>query len=223
MNQAEAEDAALHIFHAEPKLLEWTYQTVNSFALYAGANRSLKDRLCPKGEASQLADRYREPAALMTVSRLYALFDRSAGVSFQTVKGKLADPTVQQLLVNNYVGRSSYNAGYLESECRDSIAKFLADYTGLNVPTLRRLYHFRNIGLAHVTLQEVKKSISYQEMEDMVRLAAKLAHSLTLAARSHNTLLDREPDSGSERIRDEWLACIRRDASFYDQVSTIRP
>jgi hypothetical protein len=223
MEQAEAADAALHVFQAEPKLLEWTKQTVYGFSLYSGANQSLRDRLCPEGDASQPADRYREPAALMTVSRLYALFDRSAGVSFQTVKGKLADPAVQQLLVNNYVGRASHSAGHLESECRDGIAKFLADYAGLNVPTLKRLYHFRNTGLAHVTLQEVKKSISYQEMEDMVRLAAKLAHSLTFAVRSHHTLLDREPDSGSDRIREEWLACIRRDASFYHQASTTRP
>jgi hypothetical protein len=214
MEQTEAVRSVDFIQTAEPKLLEWTYQAVKGFALYSGANQSLKERLCPTGDASQLADRYREPAALITATRLYALFDRSAEVSFQVVKQHMANPVVQDLLVSNYAHRGSFYPAHLERECRDCIAKFLSDYATLNVAAFKRLHHFRNLGLAHVTLQEVNRSITYQEMEDMVRLAASLAHNLSLASRSQSTLLQTEPDSETARIRDEWLACIKRDASL---------
>lgn len=203
-------DAALLIFEAEPKLRRWTLYSAQGFALYSAANDALRERRDPSGDVAQLASLYREDAVMMTAVRIYSLFDRQAPISFQVVKRHLAKPTIQDLMVNHYVGHHSALGASLEAECRVAIKRFLEAYKGIDIDAFKRLHHFRNIGLAHIARDELTKSITYDELGSLVNLAVDLSQQLTALVHGRMTY-DREGMREiTHRVLHYWKDAIAR-------------
>lgn len=211
MPNEESSTTMMAIIAAEPRLLKWTKQAAHSYALFAGANDALRDNLDPRADASQLAALYREDAALMTAVRVFALFDRSADVSFQTVKCGLSERNVCDLLIENYVGQNTHIWKPLAKECVDAIERYRTAYSRINISALRRLHHFRNLGLAHISWADASKLITFDELRQFVFLAAELAEHLTLACRALNDRVLDQIDGLADRQRVRWVAAIQRE------------
>ena len=79
------------------------------------------------------------------------------------------------------------------------IANFLAHYASIDWSIHGRLTHFRNLGVAHLSTQPLGKSITFDELRFMARIASKLADELVALCRVTFASVEPMLDDWSER------------------------
>jgi hypothetical protein len=152
------EIAADYVERAAPRLVTVAAVTAISFALFDGANRALLDLKNADKNTREIALGYRGDAISMTAVRLALLLDADPKlVSFQNVYRRLERPEVVDALVRRARDKSPWAEALedrVEENIRASVASFLSIYRAIDWRDLHgRLQHFRNRGLAHLTLR----------------------------------------------------------------------
>lgn len=222
----ETDDPAIladEILRAEERLRTWTKFTVQGNALFHAANDALAQRIDPSGEFSGALSWYLQDHALMTVVRVYSLFDRGASVSLQKVNQHLKKPGVKEHLASLY-GKRDYGIWTGdENDCARAIARFQKRYAeGFNIELHGRLHHFRNVGVAHVCLEDITKRITYDELDHLVMLAADLSAEVSMMCQGRNVHHHDFHDDLRTRIRDEWTLTTRLRAA-HDEAEEAMP
>jgi hypothetical protein len=184
MSMLKPEIAADEVESSAPRLIKVAAITAISFALFDGANRVLGDDLENLDyDAREISAGYRDVAISMTVVRLVLLLDRDPHViSFQSVYRHLERSEVVDTLVRRGCSKSPLMEALsdrAEANIRNSVQKFLTTYRAIDWRDLHgRLQHFRNRGLAHLTPEQIRRRVTYEEIGSLVRSVAMLAESL---------------------------------------------
>ena len=158
-------------------------------------------------EIRDLAHRSRMESALMTVTRLSALFDSDGtAISFQGVNRGLKSSAVRDELARLYsADRSSHLAQVSVSDCLEYQDKFLQNYGSIDWAAYARLQDFRNREIAHLTPEDTLKRITHGEMAEFAHLAFSLQDATTLLICGQNTDLRQEADEDAEHYKAVWL------------------
>jgi hypothetical protein len=111
---------------------------------------------------------------MMAALRAALLLDRDdTKVSFQTIHSRLKSKTVQSGLKEALGKKHGLNELFPPS--RDElIANFLEAYSEIDWKVHGRLTHFRNLGIAHLTIQKMSKSITFDELRKLVSIISRL-------------------------------------------------
>ena len=116
-------------------------------------------------------------ALLMAVLRLSILLDREDRVlSFQSVHRLLKDPSVVAVLLQALEDREGSDV--FSSSRTELIEEFRQIYREINWKVHGRLVHLRNLGIAHLTPEEMTKSVTLDELRTMVEVVVRLTVSL---------------------------------------------
>ena len=177
MQNPANEDVEFILGHAE-RLVNVAMMCVISFGLADGLNEALK------GDHPEETDDYdwRQAAAgfqdgtlMMSALRAALLLDRDeTKVSFQTIHSRLKSKVVQTLLK-----QSLSELHGLDELFRDElIAGFLATYSEIDWKVHGRLTHFRNLGIAHLTIEKMTKSITFDELRKLVSIISRLTTTI---------------------------------------------
>lgn len=214
MTEAEVQSAVDEILAMLPRILKVTYRTIWSFGLHAGVNSVMLDTPNNQHFIRHIMEGYRSDAALMTVTRLFALLDSNKGndvVSYQAIYRRLKEPEVAEALVGRNLSiPDPIFPERQEKAARDAIAGFLAAYQDIDWKgAFRRLHHFRNFGVAHLLTGEVSKSITYDELETMVRLIARMAEEISFFSQDILSPREYEIEQTKQDARKIWEAAYR--------------
>ena len=115
---------------------------------------------------------------MMAALRAALLLDRDdTKVSFQTIHSRLKSKTVQRSLKELLGKKHGLNEIFPPS--RDElIAGFLEAYSEIDWEVHGRLTHFRNLGIAHLTIEKMSKSIKFDELRDLVSIISRLTAAI---------------------------------------------
>jgi hypothetical protein len=115
-------------------------------------------------------------ALLMTVLRVSILLDRD-DVSFQAVHRLLKDPTVVAGLLQALEDR--HGPDFVLPPSRTVlIEEFRQIYGEIDWKVHGRLVYLRNLGIAHLTPEEMTKSVTLDELRTMVEIVSRLTTNL---------------------------------------------
>jgi hypothetical protein len=159
------------------RLIKLTALCVISSRMAAGLDQIL-DATPRRDDWHQAVIGLRDDSVLMAVIRAYSLLDKEPNkVSFQAIYRSLETVAVQADLLNVLEERFGYDV----FENRPGlIEEFLRTYREINWDVHGRLMHLRNLGIAHLTLSKVRKSLTFDELNTLIdilsRLAAMLQH-----------------------------------------------
>jgi hypothetical protein len=132
-------------------------------------------------EAEAESDDWRQAAAgfqdgtlLMAALRATLLLDRDeTKVSFQAVHRRLKSESVQAALKQVLAER--HGPGDIFPPTRgDLITDFLEAYADIQWEVHGRLVHFRNFGIAHLTIEKMNKSVTFDELRNFVSIIGRL-------------------------------------------------
>ena len=115
---------------------------------------------------------------MMAALRVALLLDRDeTKVSFQTINVRLKSKPVQAALKQTLGKKYGFDEPFPPS--RDElIASFFDLYSEINWAVHSRLTHFRNMGIAHLTVERMTKSITFDELREFVSIISRLASVL---------------------------------------------
>lgn len=199
-------DAVDDFYSAVPRLIIVAGRAVISFALWQGVNRAL---LAEGGsdDVRELAAGYGGDNAHTCVIRLCALLDGDRKmVSFKRIDRLLQRPDV----VEGIVARSVDPHFWPGKAVRGSLEEFRKAYQDAFINDLHsRLIHFRNVGVAHLSLEEIKRRVTYDEVQHLTRAVARMSESLSPFAPDHPLLIwEHEIDNWSDRARKTWMTAL---------------
>lgn len=141
--------------------------TAISFALWDGVNRALLES-DNNTDRREIASGYHGDCAFTAVTRLSLLLDRDPKlVSFQTLYIKLQTDAVVTSLLKR-LDEDEFSTASAAERANDAVQRFLKTYRAIDWRDLHgRLVHFRNRGVAHLTLQKIEKRVTYAELETL--------------------------------------------------------
>ena len=156
-----------------------TVTTRCAFSL--GTSDGLNDLLLvpdePDAEWRQPIAVMHRDAVMMAALRLTALLDRDLKiVSFQAVYHLLKNPDVVKLLLKELEARHGSDDN--PPSRADLINDYLATYSEIDWKVHGRLTHFRNRGIAHLTIEKMQKSVTLPELRTLADILARLAATL---------------------------------------------
>lgn len=173
MQDTANDDVEFILGHAE-RLVKVATMCVISFGLADGLNEALKS--APEGadDWQQAAAGFQDGTLMMAALRAALLLDRDdTKVSFQTIHSRLKSKTVQSGLKELLEKKHGFNELFPPS--RDElIANFLEAYSEIDWEVHGRLTHFRNLGIAHLTVEKMSKSITFDELRKFVSIISRL-------------------------------------------------
>jgi hypothetical protein len=171
MPEDPSDGAAFVLEHAE-RLVKVATMCVISFGLADGLNEALKASPNETDDWQQAAAGFQDGTLMMAVLRVALLLDRDeTKVSFQTIHRRLKSEAIQHGLKQSLAERY----GDIFSPSHDElIADFLETYSEINWKVHGRLTHFRNLGIAHLTVEEMTKSITFDELAKFVSIISRL-------------------------------------------------
>jgi hypothetical protein len=114
-------------------------------------------------------------AYLMAALRVSILLDRD-DLSFQAVHRHLKDPGVAAALLHALEDR--HGSDVFEPSRTDLIEEFRKIYGEIDWKVHGRLVHLRNLGIAHLTVEQMTKSISFAELRILVGIVSRLTATL---------------------------------------------
>jgi hypothetical protein len=148
-----------------------------SFGSGDGLNDLLLKPDDPHGEWRQPVSVLHRDALMMVALRVSMLLDRDEQMlSFQAVHRLLKDPGVVAALLQALEDR--HGPDVLEPSRTELIEEFRTIYSEIDWRVHGRLVHLRNLGIAHLTLEEMTKSISFAELRTLVEIVSRLAANL---------------------------------------------
>ncbi|WMT71207.1 hypothetical protein [Bradyrhizobium sp. Ash2021] len=166
-----------------------------SFGSADGLNDLLLTPDDPHGDWRQPVSVLHRDALMMVALRVSMLLDRD-DLSFQAVHRLLKDPEVVATLFQALEDR--HGPDVLEPSRTELIEEFRQIYGEIDWKVHGRLVHLRNLGIAHLTPEEMTKSISFAELRTLVgivgRLAATLQHLCQTQTAFRTDMLDEYRD-----------------------------
>ena len=169
---ASQEDTDFILTNAH-RLITIASRCVWSFGTGDGLNDLLQLRDDPHGDWRQPIAVLHRDALLMVALRVSILLDRDDRmVSFQAVHRFLKDPGVVATLLQTLEDRHGFDD--LEPSRTDLIDEFRQVYGTIDWKVHGRLVHLRNRGIAHLTLEEMKKSVTMAELRALVEIVSRL-------------------------------------------------
>jgi hypothetical protein len=172
MQDTANDDVEFILDHAE-RLVNVAMMCIISFGLADGLNEALKASV-ETDDWQQAAAGFQDGTLMMAVLRAALLLDRDdTKVSFQTIHSRLKSKTVQSGLKELLEKKHGLNEVFPPS--RDElIASFLEAYSEIDWKVHGRLTHFRNLGIAHLTVEKMSKSITFDELRRLVSIISRL-------------------------------------------------
>ena len=114
----------------------------------------------------------------MAALRATIVLDRDEKkVSFQGVHRRLKSKAVQVSLRKTLAERHGLDETFPPTR-EELIVDFLATYAEIEWKVHSRLVHFRNAGIAHLTVDKVSKSVTFDELRKFVSIISRLATTL---------------------------------------------
>jgi len=148
-----------------------------SFGAAEGLNDVLAWRFDQHGEWRQPVAVLHRDALLMAALNVSILLDADpTAVSFQTVYHALKEPAVQAALLQTL--DANPGADVFTPTRTDMIGTYLQTYTEVDWHVHGRLVHLRNLGIAHLTLDRLRRSITLDELRTMVAIVTQLASTM---------------------------------------------
>jgi hypothetical protein len=180
------------ILAAAPRLAKLSAMVTVSFGLGEGANRALEH--AAQGDQTareryddwqQAALGYQDGTLMMAVVRVALLLDSDPRcVSFQTVYHRLKRKEIQDALVERVFGAEVSIEEMLGRGPNLLIASFLSHYASIDWSIHGRLKHFRNLGVAHLSIEPLAQSITFDELKFMASIVSKLGDELVALCRT---------------------------------------
>lgn len=165
-------DAGFILANAD-RLITVASRCVFSFGSGDGLNDLLLLPDDPHGEWRQSIAVLHRDALMMAALRVSILLDRDDQmVSFQAVHRLLKDPTVVTGLLQTLEDR--HGSDVLPSSRTELIEEFRQTYQKIDWKVHGRLVHLRNLGIAHLTPEEMKKSVTMSELRTLVEIVSRL-------------------------------------------------
>jgi hypothetical protein len=169
-----AVDHVKFILDNAERLVKVATMCVISFALADGLNEALKASSTEAGDWQQAAAGFQDGTLMIAALRAALLLDRDeTKVSFQTIYSRLKSTAVQGALKQSLSKKHGLDEFFPPS--RDElIASFLEAYSEIDWEVHGRLTHFRNLGIAHLTIAKMSKSITFEELRTFVSIISRL-------------------------------------------------
>ncbi|MES5485956.1 hypothetical protein QMZ05_24650 [Bradyrhizobium sp. INPA03-11B] len=131
----------------------------------------------PGGHWRQAVSVLHRDTLLMAALRVAILLDADRNVvSLQTVYHSLMEPDVRTALLQELETRRGPDV--FSPSRAERIDGYLRTYREIDWNVHGRLTHFRNLGIAHLTLTQLTKSITIAELRTLVAIVARLANAL---------------------------------------------
>lgn len=173
MQDSENNDANFILSHAE-RLVKVATMCVISFGLADGLNEALKGSPNETDDWRQAAAGFQDGTLMMAALRAALLLDGDdRKVSFQTIHRRLKTRAVQEDLKQSLA--ETHGPDDVFPPSRDELmADFLETYSEIDWEVHGRLTHFRNLGIAHLTIERMSKSITFDELRQFVSIISRL-------------------------------------------------
>lgn len=169
---APQSDAGFILANAE-RIITVASRCVFSFGSGEGLNDLLLLPDDPHGEWRQPIAVLHRDALMMAALRVSILLDRDDQmVSLQAVHRLLKDPVVVTSLLQTLEDR--HGSDDLPPSRTDLIEEFRQTYQKIDWKAHGRLVHLRNRGIAHLTPEEMKKSVTMSELRTLVEIVIRL-------------------------------------------------
>ncbi|MEH2497890.1 hypothetical protein V1294_004369 [Bradyrhizobium sp. AZCC 1678] len=171
-----------------------------SFGAADGLNDVLTAPTAPTGEWRQPVSVLHRDSLLMAALRVAILLDADATVvSFQTLYHGLKEPAVQAALLKALEARRGLDV--FTPTRVEIIAEYLRTYREIDWNAHGRLTHFRNMGIAHLTVAELKKSVTIAELRTMVGIISRLAVALQHFVQTDTAFRDDMADECRDQVK----------------------
>jgi len=145
-----------------------------SFGSADGLNDLLLSRDDPHGDWREPVTILHRDAVLMAALRIAVLLDSDPKLlSFQSFYRRFIDARVRAALLQFLEGRIGPDV--FDPSRSDQIDDFVRAYREIDWKAYGRLINLRNRGIAHLTLDALKKSVTVEELRAMVRIVGQLA------------------------------------------------
>jgi hypothetical protein len=177
-------------------------------AFLFGAADGLNDLLLashdPDGDWRQPIAVLHRNAFMMAAMRVCILLDRDDQmVSFQALHRVLKDASTVASLLQALEDR--HGSDVFQPSRTELIEDFRRTYNEIDWKVHGRLVHFRNRGIAHLTLEEMKKSVTIAELRALVDivgwLTATLQHLCQTPTAFHADLLEEYRDRARRTVK----------------------
>ncbi|MFC6486930.1 hypothetical protein [Nitratireductor sp. GCM10026969] len=195
--------------HMASKLNDWATLAARAYGTYAGVNTAIAKATDKSSPAVQHADEVRQQVALMAVIRTFAVLDRDGSVSFQPVYQFPKEDRATELISALYAASEPPCSNEMAmADCGKAIERFQAEYQRINWKAFGRLQGFRNSAISHVAWGDVKKFVTYGELEETVRICCRLAGELTLMTSGLNDWPEEDISEYQETAYTFWAAAF---------------
>jgi hypothetical protein len=172
-----ADPRADFILENAPRLITVAIRCAWSFGASNGLNDILVTPSDPDAPWRQPISVLQRDAMLMAGLRATLLLDSgSTVVSLQEVYHALKETSVQTTLLLALEAR--HGPDHFTPTRTDLIADFLEAYRAIDWQAYGRLKHLRNLGIAHLVLDQPTKSVTLPELGALVGIVTRLASAL---------------------------------------------
>lgn len=154
------------------RLVTVATRCVFSFGAADGLNDLLLTSDDPHGDWRQPVSVLHRDGLMMAALRVSILLDRD-DLSFQAVHRLLKDPGVVAALLLALEDR--HGPDVYEPSLTETIEEFRKIYSEIDWKIHGRLVHLRNLGIAHLTPEDMTKSVTIDELRTMVEIVSRLA------------------------------------------------
>jgi hypothetical protein len=171
-----------------------------SFGAAEGLNDVLVSRPDQQGEWRQPVSVLQRDALLMAALRVSLLLDADPKVvSFQTVYHSLKETAVQAALLQALDAKRGPDV--VTPTRAALIGTYLKTYGEIDWNVYGRLVHFRNLGIAHLTLDQLTKSVTFAELRTMVEVVTRLASTMQHLLQTETAFHDNMVEECSDQVK----------------------
>lgn len=200
-------DVDFILSHAE-RLVKVATMCVVSFGLAEGLNDALRTEPADRDQWKQAAAGLQDGVLMMAALRSALLLDADESkVSFQAIYRRLKENSTREELVARLSSKHGLDDIFPPSR-ESQIEKFMLVYSEINWAAHSRLTHFRNLGIAHLTIQKMSKSITFDELKEFVSIISRLAIILQQLCHTSTALQEWMLEDYRETARDTFLAAL---------------
>lgn len=195
--------SVMEVIAMAPRLCIWADMAAHAYGLYSGLNAAIGSAEDKSTDAAGHAHHLRQELAMMALLRVFAVFDRPARVSFQAISRFLkAHADASERLA------AAQGCPTVPAYIPEAVGRFSEIYGRLDPGVLGRLQSFRNGRLAHASISEVTRTITFGELEVLVRLAAALAHQTNLMTAGLNNDPVEHLNNAQEEADEFWTYAL---------------
>jgi hypothetical protein len=182
------------------RLVTVSTRCVWSFGAADGLNDTLTSPSDPDGDWRQPVSVLHRDALLMATLRVAMLLDADPNVvSFQSVYHDLKESDVEAVLLQEL--ERQYGPDVFSPTRAELIDEYLRTYCEIDWNVHGRLTHFRNLGIAHLTLGRLNKSVTIAELRTMVGIVTRLAGILQHLVQTPTAFHDKMVEESRNQVK----------------------